>query len=255
VIVDYDPKRFGGALLIAAALALGTLISVPADAQVVGATLSGTITDPSDAVIPGAQVSIKNVSTGVQSSSTTNASGLYSVPNLLAGAYELTFSAPGFKTEVQGGIILTVGGEQILNVRLHVGAPTEKVNVTGEAPAVQLSSSTISGLANSVTVTELPLNGRSWTDLATLQPGVTRVTSQASINDPNRAKRGLGADLSVSGSRNTWNNYLLDGVNINDYANAGPGSILGGNLGVDAIAEFSVMTSNYSAEYGRSSGG
>jgi hypothetical protein len=256
MIVENDSVRIRRALLIvAAALVLGTLISLPADAQVVGATLSGTISDTSGAVLPGAQVSIKNVSTGVQSSSATNSSGLYRAPNLLAGAYELTFSAPGFKTEVRSGIILTVGGEQILNVTLSVGTSTEKVNVTGEAPAVELNSSVISGLADSVTVRELPLNGRSWTDLATLQPGVTRVTSQASINDPNRAKRGLGADLSVSGGRNTWNNYLLDGVNINDYANAGPGSILGGNLGVDAIAEFSVMTSNYSAEYGRSSGG
>jgi hypothetical protein len=86
MIVEYDSKKLGGALLIiAAALALGTLISFPADAQIVGATLSGTISDMSGAVLPGAQVSIKNVSTGIESSSTTNGSGLYSAPNLLAG--------------------------------------------------------------------------------------------------------------------------------------------------------------------------
>jgi hypothetical protein len=104
-------------------------------------------------------------------------------------------------------------------------------------------------------VAELPLNGRSWTDLATLQPGVHLSQDQPPINAGDRVKRGLGLELTISGARPQQNNYLLDGVNINDYANAGPGSVLGGNLGTDAVAEFSVLTTNYSAEYGRTSGG
>ena len=102
---------------------------------------------------------------------------------------------------------------------------------------------------------ELPLNGRSWTDFAILQPGVHLSQDQPPIKAGDRVKRGLGLELTISGARPQQNNYLLDGVNINDYANAGPGSVLGGNLGTDAVAEFSVLTTNYSAEYGRTSGG
>jgi hypothetical protein len=120
---------------------------------------------------------------------------------------------------------------------------------------VNLANATLGGLNDSRTVAELPLNGRSWTDLATLQPGVHLSQDQPPINAGDRVKRGLGLELTISGARPQQNNYLLDGVNINDYANAGPGSVLGGNLGTDAVAEFEVLTTNYSAEYGRTSGG
>src|SRR5438309_9070692 len=104
---------------------------------------------------------------------------------------------------------------------------------------------------NATTVRELPLNGRSWTDLTNLQPGVVAAETHASLDQ----NRGFGAQISISGSRPQQNNYRLDGISISDYANGGPGSVLGGNLGVDAIQEFSVLTSNYSAEYGKTSGG
>src|SRR6202011_5988634 len=126
----------------------------------------------------------------------------------------------------------------------------------GEAPTVQLATSSISAEVNSTTVRELPLNGRSWTDLATLQPGVAALQTQDSYTvGVDRGVRGFGAQISISGARPQQNNYRLDGISLNDYANGGPGSVLGGNLGVDAIQEFSVLTSNYSAEYGRTSGG
>jgi hypothetical protein len=109
---------------------------------------------------------------------------------------------------------------------------------------------------NSTTVQELPLNGRSWTDLANLQPGVASIETQASFaSGADRGTRGFGAQISISGARPQQNNYRLDGVSVNDYSNGAPGSVLGGNLGVDAIQEFSVLTSNYSAEYGKTSGG
>jgi hypothetical protein len=109
---------------------------------------------------------------------------------------------------------------------------------------------------NSTTVRELPINGRSWTDLATLQPGVSAISTQPDIASAqhSRGNRGFASEVTVSGARPVQNNYRLDGVSLNDYAN-GSGSVLGGNLGVDAIEEFSVLTSNYSAEYGRTSGG
>src|SRR4029077_20168332 len=103
---------------------------------------------------------------------------------------------------------------------------------------------------------ELPLNGRDWTTLATLQPGVDSLSSnQANTGSKDRARRGYGVQLTISGSRPTQNNYRIDGINVNDYANGGPGSVEGATLGVDAIQEFSVLTSNYFAEYGRTSGG
>jgi hypothetical protein len=219
-------------------------------AQVAGATLSGTVRDSSRAVIPSADVSITDLATGVTRKVTTDTSGLYLAPNLLPGNYEVSVTAPGFSRELRTGITLTVGAQQLLDITMQVGQVTQTVEVTSEAPMVQLTSSALTAEVNATTVRELPLNGRSWTDLTNLQPGV--VTAQSHVGDNNR---GYGAQVSMSGARPQQNNYRLDGISINDYANGGPGSLLGGNLGVDAIQEFSVLTSSYSAEYGKSSGG
>jgi hypothetical protein len=249
-------RRFGYWIIGSTALLLSVLGSTPARAQVVGGTLSGTITDPSAAVIPQAQVAIKNVATGVTRTAITNAEGFYTATNLLPGNYEVTVSAAGFNTEVRTGITLTVGAEQILNLTMQVGKVIRKIEVTTEAPRVQLASSEISAVVNATTVRELPLNGRSWTDLATLQPGVNAIQAQPTFAvGPDRGNRGFGAQVSIDGGRPQQKNYRLDGVSINDYANGAPGSVLGGNLGVDAIQEFSVLTNNYSAEYGKTSGG
>jgi hypothetical protein len=224
-------------------------------AQVVGATISGTVADASGSKIPDVDIVITNVGTGIATRTTTKGEGTFNAPNLQPGNYEISASAKGFSTLVRKGIILTVGQELILNLSLQVGSLSEQVIVTTEAPTVNLANATLGGLNDSRTVAELPLNGRSWTDLATLQPGVHLSQDQPPINAGDRVKRGLGLELTISGARPQQNNYLLDGVNINDYANAGPGSVLGGNLGTDAVAEFSILTTNYSAEYGRTSGG
>ena len=225
-------------------------------AQVVGGTISGTVVDASGAVTPGVTISIKSAATGVATNTVTNGVGFYSVPNLTPGNYDLTASATGFTTYVRSGITLAVGQELVLNLTLQVGRITAKVEVTGAAPTVNLANSTLGGITNRTTVQELPLNGRSWTDLAALQPGVHFVQNQPSIiTESNRVNRGLGLELTISGGRPQQNNYLLDGVNINSFTNGGPGSLLAGNLGVDAVSEFSVLTTNYSTEYGRTSGG
>jgi hypothetical protein len=235
----------------------GIYFSAPASAQVAGGTLSGTITDPSDKLVPQAQVSIINVATGITTTVTTNTDGFYIAPNLLPGEYQVTVSAKGFNTETRKGISLTVGAQQVFNLTLRVGSAAKTVvEVTTEAPAVQLASSDISAVVNATTVRELPLNGRSWTDLAALQPGVDTIQTQPTFAvGADRGNRGFGQQLTISGARPQQNNYRLDGVSLNDYANGAPGSVLGGNLGVDAIQEFSVLTSNYSAEYGKTSGG
>ena len=243
-------------VLVLAVLSFVTLEANQSCAQVTGATLSGTVTDPSGAVVPQAQVSVKNTATGVTTSVATDSAGLYTIPNLIAGPYQVTASARGFQTEVRTGVTLTVGAQQVLNLTLRVGQTTQTISVTGQAPAVQLATSSISTVVNSTTVRQLPLNGRSWTDLATLQPGVYAIQAQATFNTgSNRGTKGFGAQISISGQRPQQNNYRLDGISINDYTNGAPGSVLGGNLGVDAIQEFSILTTNYSAEYGRTSGG
>src|SRR5579875_1918932 len=251
---SFRGASFGLSLL--AALVLSFFIATPSRAQVTGATLTGTVTDPSGAVIPNAKVAIKNTSTGVVRNVTSDNAGLYNAPNLLPGPYSVTVSASGFSTRVQSGIVLTVGASQVLNVSLQVGKVSSLVQVTGAAPMVQLATSSISAVVNSTTVRQLPLNGRSWTDLAKLQPGVDAIVTQPSFaTGADRGNRGFGAQLTISGQRPVQNNYRLDGVSLNDYSNGAPGSVLGGNLGVDAIQEFSVLTSNYSAEYGKTSGG
>src|SRR6266403_288817 len=198
----------------------GICISAPARAQVAGGNFSGTISDPSGRLVPQAQISIQNVATGITTTVTTNSDGYYTAVNLLPGEYQITVSAKGFATEVRKGISLTVGAQQVIDLTMQVGSAAKiVVEVTTEAPAVQLASSDISAVG------------------------------------ADRGNRGFGQQLTISGARPQQNNYRLDGISLNDYANGAPGSVLGGSLGVDAIQEFSVLTSNYSAEYGKTSGG
>src|SRR6202047_4672100 len=249
-------KKVAVAFFIFPALVLVLLTTVRVYAQVSGATITGTVSDATGAVIPNAQVSMKNLATGEVREVATNAAGFYSAPNLLPGSYEVTASAPGFSTQVESGVTLTVGAVQVLNITMKVGQVSQKVEVTGEAPAVQLATSDISGVVSQTAVVELPLNGRDWTQLATLQPGVISVGSiQANTGTKDRAHRGYGLQMAISGNRPTQNNYRIDGISVNDYLNGGPGSVEGSTLGVDAVQEFSVLTSNYSTEYGRTSGG
>ena len=225
-------------------------------AQVAGGNISGTVTDSSARVVTGVQIKISNIATGVTREVTTNEEGVYSAPNLQPGTYEIVFSANGFKVEKRSGVELTVGAAVVLDLALKVGELHESVVVQSEVPAVQLSTSDLSAVVNETTVRELPLNGRSWTDLAQLQPGVSAIHTQPDFSaGTDRGNRGFGQQLTISGARPQQNNYRLDGVSLNDYANGAPGSVLGGSLGVDAIQEFSVITSNYSAEYGKTSGG
>jgi outer membrane receptor protein involved in Fe transport len=248
--------KFAAAVWIFVTMAIGIGGVGQAYSQVAGATLTGTVKDSSGGFIPNAQVSIMDVSTGVTRTVSPGGGGLYAAPNLLPGTYEIRVTATGFSTEVQRGVTLTVGAQQVLDFTMKVGQMSQTVEVTTEAPTVELTSSTLSAQVNAATVRELPLNGRSWTDLANLQPGVAGIETQASFaQGADRGNRGFGAQVTISGGRPQQNNYRMDGVSVNDYSNGPPGSVLGGTLGVDAIREFSVLTSNFSAEYGKSSGG
>src|SRR5579872_6597509 len=231
-----------------------TVWSVPALAQAAGATLLGLVQDPSGAAIAGASVSIKNVATGEARETTSNNGGYYSAPNLQPGSYEVTVTAQGFRG-LSSMVTLTVGAQQELNFPLKVGDVNQSVEVQATPPEVQTSSSTIGATVNTNTIRELPLNGRDWTLLATLEPGVVSIPNQATTSfNANKATRGFGNQLSNSGHRPNENNYRVNGISVNDFSNAAPGGATGANLGVDGIQEFSVLTTGYTAEYGRTSG-
>jgi Carboxypeptidase regulatory-like domain/TonB dependent receptor/TonB-dependent Receptor Plug Domain len=252
----FEFKKIAVCFIAFAGLVVASLSAPPANAQVVGATLSGTVTDQSGALLSGTHLSIRNLATNVLTDATTNVDGFYSVPNLLPGTYDVTVSTPGFATEVRRGVTLTVGAQQVLNLSLRVGAVSEQVVVSGETPSIELGSSSISAEIDPKTVVELPLNGRDWTLLAALEPGVNTIATQANLGTSgSRGNRGFGTEVTVAGTRPQTNNYRTDGVSVVDYSGGAPGSVSGFALGVDAIAEFSVITSNHSAEYGRTSGG
>jgi hypothetical protein len=247
-------KQIRVALAVMGFLLLSVVCSPSLRAQVVGATLSGTITDSSGGLVANAVLTILNDETGVVRTVSTNEAGVYSAPNLQPGNYTVTTAAAGFASE-STKLTLTVGSQQTLNMSLKVGTSMQTVEVSDSTPNINLVESTLGGLNTETQIKELPLNGRSWTDLAILQPGVTAVHNVPNVSTRDRESRGYGDQITVSGARPQQNNYRIDGVSINDPTNGAPGSVLGGNLGVDAISEFSVLTTNYSTQYGRASGG
>jgi len=229
-------------------------VTVATHAQVTGATLSGTVTDSSGGVIPGAQISVTNTATGIKQEFQADSAGYYTAPNLAPGVYEVKVTAKGFNSTIST-LTLAVGAQQQLNIPMKVGETSQTVEVTGAIQQVELSSSTLTSQVESQTILDLPLNGRDWTSLATLNPGVNLIETQVDYAQSARGNRGFGAQLTISGQRTTNNNYRLDGVSVNDYANSGPGNVIGAALGVDAIQEFSVLTGGFSAEYGKATGG
>src|SRR5215813_13503346 len=240
--------------LLAGLLAFFNILCLSLNAQVSGGSLSGTVTDTSQAAIPDAQVTLINMNTRVARTVATDATGFYTAPDLLPGSYEMTATAPGFTTQVRTGITVNVGANQGFNVVMQAGDPARVVRVSVSATTTDQTSSAVGGNVGTSTVVNSPLNGRDWTELATLQAGVTGVQTGSAQGGGN-SERGFGAALSISGARPDQNSYRLDGISINDYSNGAPGSVLGDNLGVDAVEQFSVLGSNYPAEYGRTTGG
>src|SRR5258708_6568801 len=213
------------------------------------ATISGIVVDQSGGSIPNATVVITNLDTEQVRAITTDATGLYHAPALNSGRYQVSATAPGFDTVVQSSLTLTVGSQQVLNLTLKPSQVAERIEVQGEPPEVQTSSSTVSGLVDSQKVRALPLNGRSFDQLIFLQPGVSVATSAGS--SPNQ---GRGVKFSVGGARLTSNVFMLDGTDMNDSQNFTPGGAGGQLLGVESILEFQVISHNGGAQYGRSMG-
>ena len=144
-----------------------------------------------------------------------------------------------------------------MNFALSLSVANSSIDVTADIPGIEQESAAFAGLEDARTMRELPLNGRDWTRLALLQPGVSAIRTQNTLNgsSSNRGSRGFGSAVSIGGGRPTQNNYFVDGTSQNDYTNGVPGDALGLALGVDAIQEFTILLNNYAASYGGASGG
>ena len=238
-------------------LSVATLVCTTARAQSGNATLQGTVTDPSGAVVPAARVHIEAQLTRVSRDIVTNKDGFYSASNLSPGRYLLSVAATGFSTQVQKDVLLTVGSVIDRDVPLLLSATDTTITVEASGNQVSTVDTSVQGVIDGKQTRDLPTNGRDFTTLAVLNSGVSQILTQfaGAATATTKLSRGLGAQLTIGGNRPQQNSYRLDGVNINDYANGGPGSVSGLTLGVDAVQEFSVISSDAPAQYGRMSGG
>lgn len=240
--------------LLASLLVLAGLSNSPIFAQGVGGTglIVGTVTDATGAAVPQAAVSVRSVETGLTREVQAESDGSYRVPLLPVGAYEITAEKMGFRREVRRGIDLVVGQEARVDLKLEVGSVDQQVTVTGEAPLVNTTLASTSGLINESQIKDLPLNGRSFDQLIMLNVG----TSNASSNTLNNSSWGM---YSVAGKRPESNRFLINGVDwIGGNAPSSFLTPLGASqqlLGVEAVREFNVLTDTYGAEYGKRAGG
>jgi len=228
-------------------------LSVSSFAQNINASISGEVLDERNAVVPGAQVTARNLNTNATRTTTSNESGRYIISELAVGDYEVGVEKSGFNREIRRSIVLTVGREAVVNFTLKVGSIETQVEINEDVSLVNTTSSEISALVNERTITELPLNGRDLFQLAVLQIGVVSVPT--TLTDPS-IESGAGAQkMSINGGRIDFNNFMLDGTSVNEAQNTTPGSAAGGFTGVDSIQEFQILTNNYSAEFGGAGGG
>ena len=238
------------ACVVAVMLSLGLVSTGQLNAQgVTSATLLGTVTDPAGAAVPNASIQVKNVGTAQTQQVTTDGQGRYTVPDLPVGNYEAQASAQGFQTIVRRGITLTVGQQAVVDFSMMVGQSQQTVTVDAQVSQVDTESTTVQSVVEQKQINDLPLNGRNFTDLITLVPGVAG-GSQIGNGGANLLY-GLENNFSVSGARSEGQAYLLDGTDIQGFWAHGSGSgVMGTTLGIEAIAEFSVLTNTYSAQYG-----
>ena len=213
------------------------------------ATILGTVTDSGGAVVPNASVQVKNIGTGQVQQTSTDGQGRYTVADLPVGNYEAQAAAQGFQTIVRRGITLTVGQQAVVDFSLQVGQSQQTVTVEADVSQVDTVSTAVSSYVEQKQINDLPLNGRNFTDLVTLVPGVSG-GSQIGNGGANLLY-GVENNFAVSGARAEGQAYLLDGTNIQGFWNHGSGSgVMGTTLGIEAIAEFSVLTNTYSAQFG-----
>jgi hypothetical protein len=240
---------------IAGIFATLVFTSMPSPAQVVGGSINGAVTDSSGAAMPGATVIIRNQETGSQRQLTTDGSGLYNAPSVSVGSYSVSASKDGFATQQRDGIVITVGQAIRANLTLSASAVTQQIEVTDKPPTINLTTQQTSGLVDERQVKTLPLNGRSYDQLLTLNPAVVNYTAQrsGSIGTSNSS---VGNMFSISGRRPQDNLFLLNGIEYTGASliNVTPGGTSGQLLGVDAVREFNVSSNTYSAGFGKRQG-
>src|SRR6266436_2526607 len=236
-------------------IALMVLADTPGVAQTFRGTILGTVTDATGGAVPGATVTVHNVDTGLLRKTETQGDGSYRVPELPIGTYDVTVEKPGFQTSITSGVKVDVAAERRVDAALKPGEVTEQITVSGEAlPLIEITNATLGGTLTQESVRDLPINGRDYTKLIYLNPGVAGSPDQ--ITD----SPGSFGEFSMNGARGRSNNFLLDGTDMNDgYRNnpaineagvfATPATI----LPIDAVAEMNVL-SNYKPEYGRNGG-
>src|SRR5262245_30476974 len=228
-----------------------TLVPAYAHAQAFSGTILGTVTDSTGSVVPGATVTIVNTGTGLTRTVTTEASGEFTAPQVPTGKYSVTAELTGFKKVTLENIDVGVDQRVRVDVKLELGAMTEAVTITAESPLVQTSSSELGTTVRTEQIQALPLNGRNFVNLTRTIPGVLRGIPGANIDGAGSLAWRASASFSANGQRPRDNNYMLDGVDNNEtwlqtvviFPN------------VDALDEFKMQTSTYSAEFGRSLGG
>src|SRR5258708_8761405 len=227
--------------LLATAFTFGLIFGFATVARAQNGSISGTVSDSTGAVVPAAQVSVRDVLTGAARATTTNAQGFYEFLAVKPSKYELTVEATGFGRAIKHDINVVVGVESHLDVMLKPGSVAETIEVTGEVPLIEPEKTNVSYSIESQQIQNLPLQGRQFLDLALLTPGVTA-----------QAPGTQAGGINVSGMRSQSNNFTLDGVSINDPQVNGP---LNGFRIADAVQEFNVNTSIASTDLGRSAGG
>ena len=197
--------------------------------------------------MPKAQVQVTNTDTGIARNTTTDAQGRYSVLTLQVGTYGVQAIATGFQKVTHTGVLLTVGNTATVDFSLPVGTAQETVTVEGTATQVQTSDTAIAGnLVEPTQMTQLPLNGRNFSSLLLLEPGIQSTQSGSSFY-------GTQNNYTIAGQRPQGQAFLLDGSDISTFWDHGTGSGATGNsLGIDSIAEFQALTNTYSAQYGGS---
>ncbi|OFV92709.1 MAG: hypothetical protein A3H28_09965 [Acidobacteria bacterium RIFCSPLOWO2_02_FULL_61_28] len=217
-------------------------------AQLPTATILGVVRDASGAVVPGATLTARQVETGQTRTAVSSGDGSYRFSALPVGSYEVRVEQSGFQAAVRSGLTLTVGQEAVVNFTLEVGAVTQTVAVTGEAPLVNTTSSSLGGVVSAALVADLPLNGRNYIDLTFLQAGVSR--------NENTTSGGtfVGAWFSSNGAPLRSNTYMIDGAVMNNVGGGTSSSIANTTLGIEGIREWKVVTNTFSAEYGLTMG-
>src|SRR3954463_2258129 len=236
-------------------LAFILLAAVSLSAQTFRGTILGTVTDPSGAVVAGAKVKVKNTATGLERSTETSGDGSYSLPELPIGTYNVSVSQSGFTTFVATGVTVDVATQRRVDASLKTGEVSTKVEVSADQlPLVETTSTNLGGVLTASTVEDMPVNGRDYTKLIFMNPGVAGSPDQ--ITD----SPGSFGEFSMNGARGRSNNYLLDGTDMNDGYRNDPAINQAGVFGtpstilpIDAVADLNVL-SNFQPEYGRNAG-